>query len=235
MRILDGTVRGTLVGRPNRWTVTAEVAGRQEYCFCPNPGRLRELFVPGRQLYLRPQLDRGGRTTHDLVAVEADGLVVPIDTRVPNRLVLHALLHHRLPRFDGYAGILPEFPFGHSRLDFYLKGPRPCLLEVKSCSLVREGVALFPDAPTSRGTRHLLALAEARRRGYRAAIMFVVQRPDAELFRPLDAVDPRFGRALRGVQRSGVEALAYGCQLRGGDLNIHHRLAMDLSAPRRSE
>lgn len=170
MRILDGTVAGTLVGRPNRWTVIAEVAGREEYCFCANPGRLRELFIPGGRLRLRPQFDRGGRTSHDLVAVEADGLVVPVDTRVPNRLVKDALLHHRLPEFQGYTRVLSEFSFGRSRLDFCLDGPRPCLFEVKSCSLVREGVALFPDAPTLRGTRHLIDLMQARRRGYRAAM-----------------------------------------------------------------
>ncbi len=228
MRILDGTVSGTLVGRPNRWTVTAEVAGRQEYCFCPNPGRLRELFVPGRRLYLRPQPDRGGRTAHDLVAVEADGVVVPIDTRVPNRLVLDALLQHHLPRFGGYAGVRPEFPFGHSRLDFYLDGPQPCLLEVKSCSLVRDGIALFPDAPTTRGLRHLRDLVRARHQGYRAAVMFVIQRPGARLFRPLDTIDPAFGAGLRAAQRSGVEVVAHGCRLWRGDFGLYRPVPIDL-------
>lgn len=230
MRILDGTVVGTLMGRPNRWTVMARVGGRREYCFCCNPGRLQELFVPGCKLHLRPQRDRGGPTTHDLVAVECEGLVVPVDTRVPNRLVLQALLRRSLVEFRGHTRVVPEFHYGHSRLDFYLDGRRPCLLEVKSCTLVRDGVALFPDAPTSRGTRHLRDLVQARAEGYRAAVMFVVQRPDARVFRPLDANDPAFGATLRVARRAGVEILAYGCRLRHGDFDLHHRLAVDLRA-----
>lgn len=231
MQILDGTVIGTLTARPNRWTIMATVDGRDEYCFCPNPGRLRELFVPGCKLHLRPQWDRGGPTTHDLVAVECEGLVVPVDTRVPNRLVLQALLRRSLVEFQGHTRVFPEFHYGHSRLDFYLDGRRPCLLEVKSCTLVRGGVALFPDAPTSRGTRQLRDLVKARAEGYRAAVMFVVQRPDARVFRPLDANDPAFGAALRVARSVGVEILAYGCRLRHGDFDLHRRLAVDLRAP----
>jgi sugar fermentation stimulation protein A len=231
MRILEGTVRGTLLGRPNRWTVTAVLENQELYCFAPNPGRLRELLVPGRRVYVRPRVGGAGATTHELVAVEAEGVPVPIDTRLPNLLVHDALLRRALPEFSGYWGVVREFPFGTSRLDFLLQGPRPTLVEVKCCTLVSNGLALFPDAPTARGVRHLKDLVGALRAGYRSAMMFVVQRPGARTLRPFDANDPAFGAALRAAAGAGVEVLAYGCRFRRGDLALAGALGIDLSGP----
>lgn len=107
--------------------------------------------------------------------------------------------------------IKPEYSYGRAKFDFFLEGSelKPCLLEVKSCTLVRNGVAMFPDASTERGTRHVLELAKALNEGYRAAVLFVIQRMDAYMFTPNDQTDPNFGKALRKAAEWGVEVYAY--------------------------
>jgi sugar fermentation stimulation protein A len=120
--------------------------------------------------------------------------------------------------------------FGHSRIDFLLEGParRPCLVEVKSITLVVDGLGCFPDAVTARGRRHLRELAAVVEAGYRAAVVFVVQRDDATGMRPHDESDPEFGRALREVAGQGVEVYAYGCDVDAGRIEIEGALPVHL-------
>jgi sugar fermentation stimulation protein A len=139
-----------------------------------------------------------------------------VDARLPNRLVAEALAAGWLAPLAGYSQVQPEVRVGASRLDFLLgDGPHAlqprCWLEVKSVTLVEEGVALFPDAPTTRGVKHLEELAALRRVGERVAVGFVVQRFDAMRFTPHPTADPAFAATLRRVQGEGVEVYAWRC------------------------
>ena len=126
-----------------------------------------------------------------------------------------------LPEFAGYARISMEVTFGASRIDMLLSGPQGrCYVEAKSVTLVARGMALFPDAPTIRGRKHLTSLAEAVRKGHRSAVAFVVQRPDARVFSPNDPGDREFGSALRHAVESGVEAYAYRCRVSREEIQI---------------
>lgn len=131
-----------------------------------------------------------------------------VGTKVPNQIMREALSSGEVPEFSGYELVRSEPAYGNRRLDFLLAGEKFCLVEVKSCTLVRDGIALFPDAPTERGRRHLQELARARQEGYRAGVVFVIQREDAKLFMPNDETDPAFGAALRKVVARGVEPIA---------------------------
>jgi sugar fermentation stimulation protein A len=156
--------------------------------------------------------------------------MVSIDTRVPNRLVREALRNSDLPELTGYQGIQPEYRYGHSRLDFLLtRDEARCLVEVKSCTLVEDGVARFPDAPTARGRRHLAELITAKQEGMRACVLFVVQREDAQWFTPNDATDPAFGMMLRRAVQEGVEAYAYLAPLGGHTIVLHGRIEVVLT------
>jgi sugar fermentation stimulation protein A len=147
--------------------------------------------------------------------------LVSADARLPNDLVHEALAAGRLPRFSGYHRIQREVFHGRSRIDLALSGPRGrCLIEVKSVTLVERGMALFPDAPTERGRRHLETLAAACRGGERAAVLFVVQRADATSFAPNDAADPAFGAALRAASARGVEVYAYRCSVTRREMTL---------------
>ncbi|MBI4344119.1 MAG: DNA/RNA nuclease SfsA [Euryarchaeota archaeon] len=222
-------VRGIFLRRPNRFTVLVEIGGVPRTCHLPNPGRLEELLVPGAKVFLREKGEGKRRTGYDLVAVSHQGGLVSVDSRLPNRLVEEALAEGRIPPFRRCHLARGEVSYGRSRFDFLLQcGDRPCLLEVKSCTLVRDGRALFPDAVTDRGRRHGLELARAHQEGYRAAVLFVVQRTDASIFSPNDATDPAFGEALRWAAWQGVEVLAYRCLVTERGVSLEEEVAVDL-------
>ncbi|MEM0007746.1 MAG: DNA/RNA nuclease SfsA [Candidatus Bathyarchaeia archaeon] len=207
-RIVEGVFRKRLT----RFSAQVEVGGKNVECFLPNPGRLSELLFSGVRVVLKEAAIVGFRkTVYDLVGVYHGGKVVSVDARIPNKLVFKALKNGDLPEFLGYIVIKSEHPYGRAKFDFLLEGLglKSCLLEVKSCTLVRYGIAMFPDAPTERGTRQLFELVKALKDGYRAAVLFVIQRDDAYRFTANDETDPKFGRALREAYRQGVEVYAY--------------------------
>ena len=138
--------------------------------------------------------------------------LVSADARLPNALVFEAWRDGALPHFEGYASARREVRYHDSRLDMVLESPQEqCFIEVKSVTLVRDGVARFPDAPTDRGRKHVSTLVRAVEEGHRAAAVFVVQRDDATGLSPHDANDPEFGEALREAVAAGVEAYAFTC------------------------
>jgi sugar fermentation stimulation protein A len=226
VRIEGEWVEGRFLARDNRFRVTVEIGGQEVKAHLPNSGRLGELLVPGRRAMLLERLAPGRRTRYDLALVQMEEQWVSVDARLPNKLVEEALGAGSLPSLSGYAAWKREVGFGTSRLDFLLQadGRRPCLVEVKSVTLVTGGLACFPDAVTARGRRHVNELADALGAGYRAMVLFVVQRADADVLRPHDESDPYFGRALRRAARQGVEVDAYTCQVGLGCIKIDRRL-----------
>ena len=223
--------RGVFLDRPNRFLAMVKVEEAVVPSFLPNPGRLDELLFPGAEVLLKKVgAKRHRKTEYDLIGVLHGNQMVSVDTRVPNRLVLEALRNRDLDEFSEYPVIHPEYRYGHSRIDFYLANDEEwCLLEVKSCTLVEDGVALFPDAPTERGRRHLTELIKAKREGGRACVLFVVQRSDAQRFTPNDSTDPAFGTMLRRAVWEGVEAYAYVAQFSGRRIILNGRIEVALT------
>lgn len=204
------------VARLHRFGARVQVASGELYVHVPTSGRLRELLVPGAPVLIRPPA-RPGKTAGALVLVQHQGIWVSVDAQLPSRLVRGWLQRGQLPPFAGYRDVRPEAVFGGSRIDFMLTaGPleRPrALIEVKSVTLVVQGQALFPDAPTARGTRHVHELTAALAQGWRSAVVFVVQRSDAATFAANTASDPDFAAALRRAAAAGVEVYAYRCRV----------------------
>jgi len=223
-------VEGRFVARDNRFRVTVEVTGQQVWAHLPNSGRLGELLVPGCRAILIERPGAGRKTGYDLSLVEKDGRWISVDARLPNDLVAEALRSGALAPLVGYPSLRREVAFGRSRFDLVLEAPgrRPCLVEVKSITLLVEGLGCFPDAITARGRRHVSELAGLLARGYRAAVVFVVQRDDAQGVRPHDESDPEFGQALRAAARRGVELYAYACHVEPGRAAITHPLPVYL-------
>jgi sugar fermentation stimulation protein A len=206
------------VERPNRFLVRARTRGGEVVdCHLPDPGRLREMLLPGVELRIEPARnpERRTRWTVRLVrAPEGEGWV-SVDTGLPNRLVQQALRAGALHEFRDWRFVRKEVPLGGSRLDFLLedRGARKLYLEVKSVTLVEDGVALFPDAVTARGARHVRELAELAREGAGAAVLFVLQRPDAREIRAARRIDPDFADALAGAREAGVRILGRRCRV----------------------
>lgn len=184
----------------------------------PNSGRMQELLPRGARGLSHLDPTPGRRTAGTLLLVHYNQRWVSVDARMPNRLFQRAWELGVLDPFRDYDELKAEVPWDEGRIDFLLTGPQgpgrqSCLVETKSCNLVEDGVALFPDAPTTRGTRHLAALTAHARQGHRAAVVWFVQRDDARLLRPHREADPDFAQALEKAMAAGVEALAYRCRV----------------------
>lgn len=219
----------TFLERPNRFVIHARLhaGGEAVRAHCPNPGRMAELMIPGATVYLSRATDPARRTPFTLrfmIHPETGGLI-SLDTQLPNNLFAEGLADDFFAPFRGHRSVRREVSVPHgsqgkqgkitSRVDFLLEDTqgRPCWVEVKSVSLVEEGLALFPDAPTTRGRRHLLELADLAQAGERAAVVFIVQRPDAVSVQPNRRTDPDFADALAHAQAAGVEVYAYTCAI----------------------
>jgi len=183
-----------------------------------DPGRLKELLRPDKRVWLRPASNPERKTRWTAVLVESpDGQeLVSLDSTLPNRLIREALLTGALEEFEGWNLTRAEFPIGRSRLDFLLaaSGGRQMAVEVKSVTLVEDGLGLFPDAATDRGARHVRELAEiAGRPGWEGAVLFVLQRSDAREIRAARSIDPRFAETLQGAKLAGVRVLGRKCRV----------------------
>ncbi|MEE8390747.1 MAG: DNA/RNA nuclease SfsA [Anaerolineae bacterium] len=222
-------VAGRFARRDNRFRVTIEIEGERVAAHLPNSGRLTELLTPDRLCWLTEFDDPRRKTRFDLTLVEYAGTLVSVDARLPNYLLAEALAAGRLEPFRDYDGIEREVRIGKSRLDFRLSGVAGvCWVEVKSVTLVEGGVARFPDAPTARGVRHLGELTTAVRRGDRAAVVFIIQRADAQRFAPHDQADAAFGVALREAAGAGVGVYAWMCEVSQRAITIAGRIPVDL-------
>lgn len=201
-------VTGVFHSRPNRFIALVDVGGREEVCHVKNTGRCRELLLPGAQVVLSVSDNPARKTKYDLVAVWKEGTgLINMDSQAPN-----AAAAELLPRLFPGAVIRAEQRCGLSRFDFSLETEQGVgYLEVKGCTLEREGHAYFPDAPTERGVKHLRELTELRRQGRCAAVLFLVQMKGVHAFSPNDGTDPAFGAALREARGAGVEILCYDC------------------------
>lgn len=228
MRFSGPLVPAVFQSRPNRFLGVVLVDGVETLCFIPNPGRMKELLYRGAQVYLIPVQSDTRKTHYNLTLVDHHGIRVSVDSNVPNKLVREALDGCIIEPFKEFRVKKAEYTFGESRLDFLLESDSgKLLLEVKSCTLIRDGVALFPDAPTKRGSRHLRTLTRGLTQG-RSAIFFLIQRPDAKSFRPNMETDPDFAANLKDAAREGVEVYAYTSRVDFDGVFLGSRVPIDL-------
>ncbi len=194
--------KARLLSRPNRFLLRCEGPdGEPVEAFLPNPGRMTELLLPGATVYISPNPNPARKTQCTAVAVERDGVPVFLHTHVTNAVARRLIEEGRIPDLRGFEIVRAEVPVGRSRFDFLLRDARGELyLEVKSCTLFGNGVAMFPDAVTERGRRHLLELGEMAQQGRRTAVLFVVHTPTVRWFMPDYHTDLAFSRALLDVR-----------------------------------
>ena len=222
MKLNPRLTDGTFVARLNRFAALVQIQGRETVVHVANSGRLRELFQEGARVLLSPVASRLARkTSYDLSLVDLGHTLVSADARLPNTLVYEGITHGQISELQGYQEVLREQVFQNCRFDLLLlNGTKRCYVEAKSVTLISNGVALFPDAPTTRGQRHVATLAYAVQQGWRAAIVFIVQREDAVALSPNDPADPAFGKVLRWAHQMGVEVYAYGCQVSRQEITL---------------
>ena len=206
---------GTFLSRPNRFVAQVALDGRTETCHVKNTGRCWELLIPGCRVYLTRSDNPARKTKYDLIAVEKQRegkppLLINLDSQIPNAAAAEWLETGSL--FSANAVFRREVTHGSSRFDFsIMDGNIQSFLEVKGVTLEQDGIALFPDAPTLRGVKHLQELTACQQAEIPAYLLLVIQMKEIRAFRPNDAMHPQFGEALRRAAAAGVTLLARDC------------------------
>jgi sugar fermentation stimulation protein A len=213
-------IPGILVKRYNRFIADITLKnGRTVAAHCPNSGSMKACCETGRPVYVSLHDNPKRKLKYTWELIEMPTSMVGINTQVPNRLVATSIEAGLVPELNGYDSIFREVKIsGKTRLDILLrKGEmKRCYVEIKNCTLVKNGVASFPDAVTARGLKHLVELRSLTSEGFRCVIFYVIQRMDASTFQPADHIDPAYGKELRRALEHGVEILVYDTQI---DLN----------------
>ena len=225
-------IPGTFLSRPNRFIAHVETELGEEIVHVKNTGRCRELLIPGTKVYLSVSDNPARKTRCDLIAVKKQregkpSLLVNMDSQIPNDLAAEWLPKSGL--FSKNAIFRREVTHGDSRFDFSIQdGDRHGFLEVKGVTLEQDGLALFPDAPTERGVKHLRELTACAEEGLLAYILFVIQMKEIKKLRPHDEMHPEFGVALREAAAAGVKILAMDCNVEPDRLTIDAPVPMEL-------
>ncbi|UCG01085.1 MAG: DNA/RNA nuclease SfsA [Candidatus Heimdallarchaeota archaeon] len=202
--------------RPNRFLAKVEISFSQQSkmvveAHVPDPGRLKDLFLLNAKVILRKSSNQSRKTQYSLVGVKTGKVWVNIDSLLTNRLFEEEYLN--ITRFQRYKIIRPEFTYRNSRFDFLMVNRdthQKALIEVKSVTLVKNGIALFPDAPTIRGTKHVMDLIKATKE-YQSFLVFLIKRNDVSAFRPNEEIDPTFSQTLITSMKSGLQVCAVKC------------------------
>ena len=217
----ENVTPAVFIDRPNRFIANVSINGRAETVHVKNTGRCRELLIPGAEVFLTKTGTKGRKTAYDLIAVRKDnGLLINIDSQAPNKAAAEWLSG------KGFSRIIPEYSYGSSRIDFFMEKntgtgiTEKYLMEIKGCTLEREGTGYFPDAPTKRGARHLRELIQAAREGYKACAAFVIQMDGITEVLPNTDTDPDFAAAYEEAKRMGVQILFLCCHVEPDSLTI---------------
>ncbi len=213
-------ITAEFIERPNRFIAYVNLCGERTKVHVKNTGRCRELLQDHARVYLEKNCSEARATAYDLVAVDKGGRLVNVDSAAPNRVAGEWLRAGGL--YGDVSLVRPEKTFGNSRFDFYVESAsgKRAFIEVKGVTLERNGAAAFPDAPSERALKHVEELIEARRQGYEAYLLFVIQMKGASFMEPNRDTQPAFGEALKRARRAGVRLLAYDCLVREDGLDM---------------
>lgn len=224
MDITQPIVRGTLIKRYKRFLADVELDdGTLLTAHCPNPGRMIGCSTPGSTVWLRDSQNAKRKLLYTLQTIDEQGTLINVDTSLPNACVEEAISEQRIPELAGYESMRREVRYGESsRIDILLEDPKlgRCYVEVKSATMARGEVALFPDAVTSRGFKHLEELIRVVEAGDRGVIFFFISRGDVTSFAPADDIDPAYGKKLREAMSRGVEAMAWSSNVEPTSLSV---------------
>ena len=206
-------IKAIFKARPNRFIAEVEIDNEIAIAHVPNTGRCKELLVDGATVYLMPSNNPKRKTKYSLHFVENDNALVSIYSQEANRVVYEGILEGKIEELSGYDSVEREKTVGSSRIDIYCSNPsdkdEDSYVEVKGVTLVKEGVAIFPDAPTERGKKHLEELITLKKERHRAVVFFLIQHPNGNSFRPNWETDPDFSTTLLRAYNEGVEILVY--------------------------
>tara|TARA_B100000029_G_scaffold492821_1_gene554619 strand:+ start:736 stop:1440 length:705 start_codon:yes stop_codon:yes gene_type:complete len=234
MQLPNSLKPGILVRRYKRFLADIDFNGKIITVHCPNPGSMIGLSSPGLKVWCSFSNDKKRKYPYTLEIIEVENNLVGINTLLPNKIVKEALINKKIPSLKSYDQIFSEFKFNKgTRFDFMLKGKNlpPVIIEVKNVHMCRKNnsqdkVAEFPDSITSRGSKHLMELSNAISQGYRAIMIYVIQRGDCKKFSIADDIDPEYAKNFLLSQKNGVEVQVWVCDISIKEIKLSRQLVL---------
>lgn len=215
--------------RPNRFIAIVDIDGARCECHVKNTGRCRELLLPGTHIFVSKSSNPKRRTQYDLISVFKGERLINIDSQAPNKVVHEWLRTHTLLG-ETVKYIKPEYTFGKSRIDFYIETQsHKYLMEVKGVTLEKDNIAMFPDAPTERGVKHLQELIFARECGLKSIALFAIQLTGTKKFMPNWETHREFAEKLIEASSKGVDLIAMECEVQKNCLLLQKEIPIDLT------
>lgn len=206
----DKLVHGALIKRYKRFLADVKLDdGKEVVAHCTNSGTMKSCLENGAEVYLTPVNDPKRKTKFTWEMIKINGDWVGINTGNPNKLAFEAISAGLIPELSGYTHVKREVVFGDSRFDIYAENEsEKCFVEVKNVTMKEGNYALFPDAVTTRGQKHLKTLMDVKAGGMRAVMLYIIQRSDVKIFAPAIEIDPEYAKTLKLAVNAGVEVIA---------------------------
>ena len=216
MEFTKSLLKGKLIKRYKRFFVDVKLNNMIVKAHCPNTGSMKGLLDKGNEVYLLKNNDPKRKLKYSLELIKANKNLVGVNTHLANKIVKHGLKNNLIKEFKDYNDIQSEVFFDEkNRFDFLVKkNDLKCFIEVKNVTLFRaKKTAEFPDAITSRGSKHLLSLIDATKKGYKAYILFLIQIQNIERFKIAKDIDYEYYKNFLTAKKAGVSFLAYRCKM----------------------
>lgn len=230
---LPALTRAILIRRYNRFLADVKLeTGQIITVHCPNSGSMKGCAVSGSPVWISKSTNAKRKYAYTWELIQLPHTLVGINTLLPNKLVKMAIENNQIKALSGYDTIRSEVKTSsHTRLDLVLekKSGAACYVEIKNCTLVEDGTAMFPDAVTTRGQKHLDELEFLVSQGHRGVLFFLVQRMDATVFRPAAMIDEIYARKLKKVSEKGVEIMAFDTRLDTRMIQLANAVPVDLN------
>lgn len=213
--------RASFIKRPNRFISHVLVDGKEEIVHVKNTGRCKEILKEGTTVVLEEAKNPARKTGYSLIAAYKDELLINIDSQIPNAVVYEGILQNKIKEVQNLSLLKREVTYNNSRFDLYFEGEnQKGFIEVKGVTLEIDGVAMFPDAPTERGCKHIYEMIHAVEEGYYGVIFFLIQMKGCKYLTPNELQDPKFAKALREAKEKGVLILAYDTEVKEDEIII---------------
>jgi len=223
-------IHGTLIKRYKRFLADVRLDdGTEVVAHCTNSGSMKSCLENGAEVYLTPVNDIKRKTKFTWEMIKINGDWVGINTGNPNKLAFDAISAGTIPELAGYTNVKREVKFGDSRFDVFAENDNEkCFIEVKNVSLKEGRYALFPDAVTTRGQKHLKTLMEVKATGMRAVMLYIIQRSDVEIFAPAKEIDPQYATLLKQAVAAGVEVIPMQAKVTPEKIELVKKLPFEI-------
>ena len=230
MKFDSELIHGTLIKRYKRFLADIKLDdGSVVIAHCPNSGSMKSCLESGAEVYLALVNDQKRRTKFTWEMIRINGKWIGINTLHPNRLVYDAITEGKIEHLKGFTNVQREVKFGDSRFDVYAENEsEKCFIEVKNVTLKEGNYALFPDAVTTRGQKHLRTLVEVKKAGMRAIMFYVIQRSDVDIFAPAKEIDPDYANELKVAVENGVEVFVVWAKVTPTGIELMEKLPVEI-------